>query len=504
MKKIRSISLLVCMALFLSCLFCPVGATENAVASEPLATESAEAILPTVPVQQELPFGTVCIHNGCRTINGQIALDGSMPMLETAKAVFLYETTTDTVIYSYNPDIELPPGSLSKIMSALLAVELCNLEDVVTAKSANISKLPSWAQDVNIRHDEQMTVKDLLHCMVLNGANDAAIVLAEHISGSMDGFVALMNNRAKQIGCTNTEFANVHGLDTVQQHTTARDMAKIVVEACKNETFAEIFKTPTYQVPETNKSEPRKFATQNYLMDQSIVPQFYDKRVTGGMAAYAEASGASLIVTATNITESRPNGMNLVCVILGATRQVAENGWSVTSYGNMNEMNDLVNYAFNNFKVNRVLYDGQALHQFTVAGGESNVVAQPHININTVLKSDCQMDNLLFEYKNTNLTAPIKQDEKIATVEVWYRNSCLMEAELFSMGPVKSADNTGVVIEDLESAQEASLGNILSIIGIICVVILGIVAAYLGFHYIRMQRMKAKRRRRRAGRRRSY
>lgn len=501
MKKIRSISLVLCMAYLLSCIISPVWATGETAPEGSSPTESTP--LPTV-VQESLPFGTVCIQNGCRTINGQIALDGSMPMLETAKAVFVYETTTDTVVYSYNPDVKLAPGSLAKIMGALLAVELCGLEDVVTAKSANISKLPSWAADVDIRHDEQMTVKDLLHCMILTSASDASIAIAEHISGSMDGFVALMNNRAKQLGCTNTEFANVHGLDTAQQYTTARDMAKIVVEACKNENFLKIFQTPTYQVPETNKSEPRKFATLNYLMDQSIVPQFYDKRVTGGMAVYADASGASIACTATNITENKPNGMNLVCVILGATRQVGDNGWSVTSYGNLNEMNDLINYTFDNFKVNRVLYDGQALHQFTVAGGESNAVAQPHVNIDTVLKSDCQMDNLLFEYKNTNLTAPIKQDEKIATVEVWYRNSCLMEAELFAMGPVKNAEKTGVVIEDLEISQNAGVGNVLSVIGIVCVVILGIVAVYIGFNYIRMQRLKAKRRRRRAGRRRSY
>lgn len=504
MKKFRCISLFLCLMLLLSCTVLPASAVGDLIpveteASDPTQTSATEAVS-----QSTLPFGTVCIQNGCRTINGQVALDGSSPMLATAKAVFAYETTTDTVIYSYNPDIELPPGSLSKIMSALIAIELCDLDDVVTARSANISRLPSWAQDLNILHDEQLTVRDLLHCMILYGANDAAIALAEHISGTLEGFVTLMNARAKEIGCTNTEFANVHGLDTAVQHTTARDMAKIVVEACKNETFVEVFSARTYEVPETNKSESRKFATLNYLMDQSIVPQFYDKRVTGGMAVYSDTSGASIACTATNITENNPNGMNLVCIILGATREVGSNGWSVTTYGNLNEMNDLINYIFNNFKVNRVLYDGQALHQFTVAGGESNAVAQPHINIDTVLKSDCQMDNLLFEYKNTNLTAPIAQDEKIATVEVWYRNSCLMEAELFSMGPVKAAENTGVSIEDMESSQENGLGGVLGIIGIVCVVILGIVAAYLGFNYIRMQRRKAQRRRRRAGRRRSY
>ena len=504
MKKFRLISCLLCISLLLSGIVLSAAAIGDLIPVETQETIPTESAAETVPAQTSLPFGTVCIQNGCRTINGQVALDGSSPMLATAKAAFVYETTTDTVIYSYNPDVELAPGSLAKIMTALLAVELCELEDVVTAKSANISKLPSNAADVNILHDEQMTVKDLLHCMILISAGDASIALAEHISGSMDGFVALMNARAKQIGCTNTEFANVHGLDTAAQHTTARDMAKIVVEACKNEAFLEIFKTPTYDVPATNKSEVRELFTLNYLMDQSIVPQFYDKRVTGGMAVYADASGAGIACTATNITENNPNGMNLVCVILGAKREVAENGWSVTSYGNLNEMNDLINYTFNNFKVNRVLYDGQALHQFTVAGGESNAVAQPHVNIDSVLKSDCQMDNLLFEYKNTNLTAPISQDEKIATVEVWYRNSCLMEAELFSMGPVKRADGSGVSIEDLESGQEGGLGGVLGVIGTVCVIILGIVAVYLGFNYIRMQRRKAKRRRRRAGRRRSY
>lgn len=499
MKKIRIISILLCLTLLLQCAVMPVMATEETETQSTGTTEPTDA---TAATQTSIPFGSVCIQNGCRTLNGQVALGGSEKILDTAQAAFVYETTTDTVIYAYNPDLELPPGSLAKIVSVLLAIELCELDEVVTAKSANISKLPA-GQDVNIRHDEQMTVKDLVHCMLLYSANDAAVALAEHISGTMEGFVTLMNARVKQIGCTNTEFANVHGLDTAVQHTTARDMAKIVVEACKNETFVEIFGTPTYTVEATNKSEERSFATLNYLMDESILSQFYDKRVTGGMAAYAKASGAGLACTVTNISDDNPNGMNLVCIIMGATREMGSNGWSVISYGNLNEMNDLINYAFNNYKVNRVLYEGQALHQFTVAGGESNAVAQVHVNIDSVLKSDCQMDNLIFEYKNTNLTAPIAQDQKIATVEVWYRSSCLMEAELFSMGPVRSADNSGVSIEDLDGS-EGGLGGVLGVIGTICVVILGLVAAYLGFNYIRMQRRKAKRRRRRAGRRRSY
>jgi len=500
MKKTNFISLILCLLLFSDFALMPARA---AGLMETVPQDGGFAIEETEPAQsKKLSFGTVCIYNGCRTIEAGVPLGTTERILPTAQAVMLFETTTNTMIYSYNPDLKLAPGSLAKIVTALVAIEQCDdLDEYVTVSSRNISRLPAGSLHVDLKEQEKVTMRDLLYCLVLHNANDAAIAIAEHVSGNMQGFLVLMNDRVQQLGCKHTEFANVHGLDNAVQYTTARDMTKIMIEASKNETFREIFGTAKHTVPETNRSEARPLTTTNYMIDESIVPQFYTNRVKYGLAHYADASGASIALVA----EDTKKKMNVVAVVIGAQRVFQDDGWRVESYGNFNEMLDLLEYGFNNFKVNRLIYDGQALNQFSVIGGESEAVGQPRIDIDSVLPIHCQMDNLEMRYSvvGGSLKAPIKKDDLISTVEVWYRNSCVTEVELYSMGDVKSSDKTGVTIHSLDSQKKES-GSALGVFGIVCLVVLGVAGGYIAINVIRRKRMEARRRRRRASRRRSY
>jgi len=501
MKKRNVISALLCFLLLLDVALMPVKATgmlETVPQSAPISVEEEAS-----NQSKKLSFGTVCIYEGCRTIEAGVPLGTTERILATAQAVMLYETTTNTVIYSYNPDMKLAPGSLAKIVAGLVAIEQTDdLDEYVTVSSRNISKLPAGSLHQDLKEQEKITMRDLLYCMVLYNANDAAIAIAEHISGNMQGFLVLMNDRVKQLGCVNTEFANVHGLDNAVQYTTARDMTKIMIEASKNETFREIFGTAKHTVPETNRSDKRTLVTNNYMIDESVVPQFYTNRVKYGLAAYADASGASLAVVA----EDAKKKMNVVAVVIGAQRTFVPNSWRVESYGNFNEMLDLLEYGFNNFKVNRLVYDGQSFNQFSVIGGESEAVGQPHIDIDTVLPSHCQMDNLEKRYTVTggSLKAPVKKDDMISTVEIWYRNCCVTEFELYSMSDVKDADKTGVTIHNLETQKKEKSDTAFSVLAVVCFVVLGGAIGYIAINVIRRKRMEAKRRRRRASRRRSY
>lgn len=501
MKKRNFISLALCLILVLDLARLPAQATGMLETIPQNVME--EPVEPVASQNKKFPFGTVCINSGCRTIEAMIPLGTTERILATAQAVMLYETNTNTMIYSYNPDLKLAPGSLAKIVCALVAIEQTDdLDEYVTVSSRNISKLPPGSLHVDLKEQEKVTMRDLLYCLVLHNANDAAIAIAEHISGNMQGFLVLMNDRVQQIGCTRTEFANVHGLDNVVHYTTARDMTKIMIEASKNETFCEIFGTAKHTVPETNRSEKRPLTTTNYMIDESIVPQFYTNRVKYGLAHYYESSGASLALVA----EDTKKKMNVVAVIIGAQRVFQKDGWRVESYGNFNEMLDLLEYGFNNFKVNRLVYDGQAFNQFSVIGGESEVVGQPHIDIDTVLPIKCQMDNLEKRYtvEGGSLSAPIKKDDKISTVEVWYRNSCVTEFELFAMGDVKSSEKTGVTIHNQETKEKQKSEKAMSIFAVICFVVLGSAGGYIAVNVIRRKRAEARRRRRRASRRRSY
>lgn len=492
----KKIAYLLCLALLVQCFALPVMAAETTEETDTSQPETTEATVP----QTSFSFGSVCVQNGCRTIEGQVPLGGSDRLLSTAKSVFVYETNTNTVVYAYNPDTEMAPGALTKIVSAMVVLENSSLEDVVTVIEGIQSRVPSGAQVMKpyLANEEQMTVNDLLHAMILINASDAAVALAEHVAGTQDAFVTRMNQWVKQIGCTNTEFFNVHGVGNDSQHTTARDMARIVMEATKNETFMELFGADEYTIAATNKTEERSMKSLNYLKEPTTVPKYNDKRVTGGVATYSSSNGASLACTA------EKNSLNLVCVVLGCTRELYDNGWQVKYYGNFDEMVDLLEYTFNNFKVNRVLYEGQALEQFSVIGGESQLVGECRVNIDSVLRADCQMKNLMMNYNilDGKLTAPVEKDDMIGTVEVWYGQSCLMEAELYAKGGVKSTAESGSTIQGTASRTDDNTG-FASIVGTACLIVLAVVGAYLIINSILRERRRAQRRRRRASRRRS-
>lgn len=498
MKKIKIISLLLCLMLLLQSAAMPALAvdTQTGELTVPEATEDPNK-------QLVIPFGQVSVINGCRTIEAMNPLAGSARMLPTAQAALVYEVDTGTMIYSYNPDMEMHPGTLAKVVTALVAIEHCELDDVVTVSSRNISRLPAGSQHVDLKEGEQLTVKDLLYCLLHQSANDAAIALAEYVSTSMDKFVELMNERVVQIGCTGTVFTNVHGLlnnGGETAHTTARDMAKIIMEATKNETFKELFAATEYTVPETNRTEERSFRTQNYLLNEIDVQKYNYDGVTGGYASYIdEFTGASIVATADR------NDMNVVLVLLGATRVFYSNGWQVENYGNFDEMVQLLKFTYDGYKVNNLLYDGMALEQFSVSGGESNVIGQPHVNIDTVLPNDVTMSNLIVKRTEMGggLTAPIQMDDKIATVEVWYRNCCLAEAELFAMNPVRSAANSGLDVQSIGTRDDSDVSEFMGIIGAVVLIVLVPMVIYLAVNAFRRARAQARRRRRRASRRRS-
>lgn len=491
MKKISAPCLLLCLVLLLQMICVPVFATET---EEPTATSAAEE--PTTPAE----LGTVTILNGCRSLEGQFPLDGNSALLDTARAAFIYERNTGTVVYAYNPDTTVAPGILVKMMTALVAIEKGNLDDEVTVNSASFKYLPTGAITSKLKEGEVLTLRDLINCMVLRWANDAAVTIAEYIAGSEESFVKLMNEKAQQIGCTGTVFTDCHGIGTAGQYTTARDLVRIMDYGMRNSDFAELMATKTYTVPETNKSDSRKLITQNYLLEQTDINKFIYDEVTGGLASMSTAGGASIVFTA------EKKGLSYVMVILGAERTYnKDKSWVVEYYGNFEEAWDLLDYGFDNFKVCRLLHDGQSLAQFAVNDGENQVVSQSHTSMDAVLPINATLDSLIMKYNivNGSLTAPIALDEKIATLQIWYGNSCIAETELYAMSEVRAASKSTLDIQGAASRDDSNLTGILRFFGIAFLVVLVMMIGYLFINNIRRAIARNRRRRRRQSRRRS-
>lgn len=486
MKKLRIFCLILCFALLLQ--------------SAPLA--AAGEIPEESQTQEEPPevaYGGVPISNGCRSINGMIPLGGTDKILKTAQAAFIFELNTETIIYSYNPDVRLYPGSLAKIMTALIAIEECDMDQVINFSTKWNDTLPARSIVAKLKEGEQVTMEALVYCMMMASANDAALNIAGHIAGTQEAFAEKMNQRAKEIGCTDTHFTNAHGLDDPEQYTTARDMVKIVMEATKNETFCEVFGSVGYTIPPTNRNEEKRvIESDNHLIYQLILPQFNRKEVTGGKTSSTGGSGSSLVCTA------EAHDMKLVCLVMGTQRETASNG-SVTYYGNFEEMFDLLDFAFNGFRIARVLYPDMALDQFPVAGGECDVVGYPDESVNSVLPIDCSLNNLILRYtvEGGGLNAPVSMDQKIATVQVWYRTSCVTEAQVFAMNPVRSSVNSGLTINSVATRDDSNIRGFLKSLGLVLLALLCLFAVYLVINNMRRIAGERRKARRMAGRRRS-
>ncbi len=491
MKKMKVLSFLLCLLLIVQCIPVQVRATE--------LPDSEFSLEELFQQPQTVPFGSVQVEKGCRTIEGKAPLAGSGVLLETAQAAFLYEMDTETVIYSYNPDVEMAPGSLTKLVTGYIVLQNCELDEVVTL-GPEVHQVPSYALTSGYKDGEEVTVKDLMYSMLVYGCAQACNGLAVHVTGgSIPEFISLMNQWVQSIGCTKTKFENVHGLDNNDNVTTAREMIKIGIAAIQDQKLYDIISSLDYVHPATNKSPERSFRTNNYMIDTGNIEDFRDQRVIGGVASYIQAYGASLICTA------EYKGMKLIAVVLNCERRNVKDSWRVEYYGNFNEMTKLLRLAFDQYKVNRIIYNGMPLGQFAVANGECNVLGQAEVNIDSVVPVDAQMGNLYMKFDvQEGLSAPINKNERIATMQIEYRNSVMAEAEVFAAGNVTVAGDNDITIYSTAARSDSSDSGILSVIGTICVIFLGIAAAYLAFNAYMRNRIRARHKKRRQERRRNH
>ncbi len=372
------------------------------------------------------------VTSGCSTLKAELPLAGDDQILPSASGVILYELETDTLVYAYRPDARVNPSSMVKILTALVALENSNLDDVVTVTRKVLDSVPIGTVSAELKNEEQVTIRDLLYCSVMASANDATAVLASHIAGTQKAFVEMMNQKAEDLGCLDSHFTNVHGLNDETQHSTARDLAIITQAALQNEVFSQIFTADQYTIPSTNKSEERTVYTTNYMQTEKYLSTHYDSRVTGGKTAAATHTKRSLICTA-SVGSAR-----YLCVVMDADTVMSEDNLSVEKFGSFLETKALLDFAKQNYAVRQVLDDGQAYSQHTVSGGENDVVLAPSGDMYTVLPLDFISEDLTFflDANAVSFSAPISAGDVLAALRVSYRGIILGEYDLVAMNPV--------------------------------------------------------------------
>ena len=242
------------------------------------------------------------------TTVGAATEETALPSL-SAGAACLMDAESGQVLVEKNMDAQLPPASITKIMTTLLAVENSSWDDIVTMSETAVFSVPRDASHIALSPGETLTMEQALMATMLPSANDAANGVAETVGGTIEEFVGMMNDRAAEIGATNTHFVNANGLDDPAHLTTARDMALITREAIQNEDFLRVFSATEYEIPPTNlQPESRAIGAGNKLVFDFT--SYYDPDVIGAKSGYTTEAKHTLVSVA------QRDGRTLICVVL--------------------------------------------------------------------------------------------------------------------------------------------------------------------------------------------
>ena len=255
-------------------------------------------------------------------------------------AVILIENQTGKTLYEKNSEQKMYPASTTKILTAILSIEKGNLNDKVTVSKTAIAQMKPGYTSAYLSEGEIISVEDLLKVLLINSANDASNVLAEYISGSIDSFVNLMNEKSKELGCTNTHFVTTNGLHDDNHYTTAKDLAIIARYCMQNETFRKIVSMKKCVIPATNKSEERIYKNTNDLINPTS--GYYYPSCIGIKTGFTSEAKNCLISACSK------NGLQVIAVVLGAS--ITENHKSARYV----DSKTLYDYTYSNYSIQNI------------------------------------------------------------------------------------------------------------------------------------------------------
>ena len=351
-----------------------------------------------------------------------------------SESAILIDAASGTILAQKNPDKKMYPASLTKIMTAILAIEMGKLTDVITVDDDTPFEIEG--SHVALEPGEILTLKDLLYSLMLPSANDAASAIAKHYGKNLDGFVKIMNEKAKELGAYNTNFANPHGLHDVNHYTTAADLALITQYAMKNETFRKIVETTRYEIKTTNKKdEPRYFTTLNKLLynttnnqiyvDGTYISPYYEY-ATGAKTGYTPEAGNCLAATATK------NGTELIAVTM--------KGISLEMY---QDTHNLFNYGFEEYQNITLINKNTFIKNIKISNGDSKEISIITETDLTALLEKGSMDNIKSNVIMNDIDLPIERNDVVGKIEYTLNNEIIGTVNLITPISVKSTEVEG-------------------------------------------------------------
>lgn len=345
-------------------------------------------------------------------------------------ALYLENMDTETVVYQKNADERRFPASTTKIMTYIITAE--NVEDIrdtnVKVKSSIIHMLDGTGSSTSgIESGETLSVYQLLHCLMIPSGNDAALVLADYIGdGDISRFVAMMNDKAKELGCHNTHFENPHGLNDPNHYTTVSDMAKITKYAMSLEggDFMDICDQSTSDI----LGEDRYLVTTNSMIDRVRGGDLYYEPARGiKTGSTGNDSGYCLVSTATK------GGYTYLCVAYGAPYE-DENGEEYEN-GAMIDSINLYEWAFNNLSIKSILNKNDLVKEIDLkfAWNKDTIQLSPANSYSTILPDDVPVSAIERKYELPEyIEAPVKDGDVIGKMTLSYKDQELCTVDLIA------------------------------------------------------------------------
>ena len=364
------------------------------------------------------------------------------PPLHSAKAVVLADLSSGRLLYSKNADERRSPASLTKVMTALIAVEELesgrfSLDDMLTAQPDCLAGLDTDSSTSGIQPGETISYRDLLYCAMVHSANEACNILAYHISGSVEAFVGRMNERAAELGCVDTHFSDPNGLSNENHYTTAYEMYLITAEAITHPLFAELYSAKGYDMPATNISQARSFSSSNALITTESM--YGDKYVypyaVGGKTGFTQLAGYCLVSTA------EKDDVRLLAVVMGCDGYLNSD---ITDYENFSDTIALYDWAFENFAYRTAVSASEAVSRVRVdltSESDEYLNLRPRSDVVMLLPKDLEPSaiELRPEIYDELLVAPIEAGTTLGRADILINGERCGSVELVNISEVPLA-----------------------------------------------------------------
>lgn len=340
-------------------------------------------------------------NNTQQTTNNTIQTVAKPDFKIYSDSAILIDSKTGNILAEKDMDKQVYPASTTKILTAILAIEKLDLDEVVTASRSAVMAIPSGYSNAGIKENEKFTVSDLLDMFLIHSANEIGFIFGEKISGTIEEFANLMNQKALELGCKNTHFTNPSGIQDKDHYTTAYDMALIAKYCMQNQTFRSVVCKKNCKIAPTDLyPEERYFKNTNSLLDSS--DRYYYEYAIGIKTGFTSQAKNCLIAA------SQKDGVELIAVSLGA--EATDDGLS----GRYVDTINLFNYGFEKYQIKEFLPANTSIQELTIKNATKetqNLNLLVKDSLSAILPADYDISTLQYSVElNENILAPIAKD----------------------------------------------------------------------------------------------